>query len=43
MLQRRASDGKSRLEAEQPWNVCESASLKAKVLREQVTYGPEIF
>ena len=43
MLQGHARYGKSRLEAEQPWNVRQSTSLEAKVLREKVTYGLEIF
>ena len=42
MLQGRARDGKSILEAKQPWDECESASFEAKELREQVIYGPEI-
>ena len=42
MLQGHARDGISKLKAEQPWEVCESASLEAKVLGEQVTYGSRI-
>ena len=42
MLQGRARYGKSGQEAEQLWDACESASLEAKELDEQVTYGPEI-
>ena len=43
MLQEHARYGKSRLEAKQSWNARQSASLEAKVLREKVTYGLEIF
>ena len=42
MLQGHTKDGKSGLEVEQPWDVCRSAGLEAKVLREEVTYGPKI-
>ena len=36
-MQGRASLEESRLEVEQPWDACESASLKAKELEEQIT------
>ena len=42
MLYGCAKDRKSGLEVEQTWDACESTSLEAKVLREQVTYGLEI-
>ena len=42
MLQGPASYGKFGLEVEQLWDARESASLEARVLGEQVTYGPKI-
>ena len=42
MLHGHASYGKFRLEAEQLWDARESTSLEARVLGEQVTYGPKI-
>ena len=43
MLQGRAGYGKFGLEVKQPWDAREFANLDAKVIRKQVTYGPEIF
>ena len=42
MLQGCAEDRKFRLEAEQLWDSRGFASLEAKVLREEVAYGPQI-
>ena len=34
MVQGYGSDGKSELEAKEPWNACQSASLEAEILGE---------
>ena len=43
MLEGRAKHGKSRLEAEQPWDTRESACLEDKKTLEPVTDGPRIY
>ena len=43
MLQGCARHQISRLEAEQPWDACESVGLEAKELGKQVNDGHEIY